>query len=390
MVMRNFFLLVVLVCWVVRPGNVFAQSGQNRPADWDKIVEAGRKEGKVVASIPPSAELRKLMELTFPKRYGIGVEFVPARGGAIIQRMVDESKAGVQYFDLHIGGTESIISGLLPANVLEPVEPFFILPEVKDPKQWWNGHLWVDNAKRFVYPFVAYQTVSLWSNLNDYKPAEFKSLDDLLNPKLQGKIGISDPRTPGSGSSMWSYMLYIKGEEYLKKFVAQKLFVTRDLRLLAENLAKGKIAITSGIGYSEFLPYIKADLPVTPLPVPKEGLYVSGGYGNLTILKNQPHPNATKVFVNWLLGHDGQEVFSRGMGVGSRRLDIDTKWLREFGVIAAKDGMTLEQFYKLENQSEEKIYKVREPGAAMARKLLGQYNSLGGPETPRVDDCFVE
>src|SRR5262249_58582229 len=84
--------------------------GQNRPADWDKIVEAGRKEGKVVASIPPSAELRKLMELTFPKRYGIGVEFVPARGGAIIQRMVDESKAGVQYFDLHIGGTESCLN----------------------------------------------------------------------------------------------------------------------------------------------------------------------------------------------------------------------------------------------------------------------------------------
>src|SRR5919108_3243359 len=71
-----------------------AQSSQSaRPGDWDKIVEAGRKEGKVVASIPPSAELRKLMELTFPKRYGIGVEFVPARGGAIIRRMVDEAKA---------------------------------------------------------------------------------------------------------------------------------------------------------------------------------------------------------------------------------------------------------------------------------------------------------
>jgi iron(III) transport system substrate-binding protein len=370
--MGSFFLLVLLVCLVILTGDIFAQASQSRPADWEKIVEGGRKEGKIVASIPPSAELRKLMELTFPKRYGIGVEFVPARGGAIIQRMVDESKAGVQYFDLHIGGTESIISGLLPANVLEPVEPFFILPEVKDPKQWWSGHLWVDNAKRFVYSFVAYQTVSLWSNLNDYKPSEFKSFDDLLNPKLQGKIGISDPRTPGSGSSMWSYMLYIKGEEYLRKFVAQKLFVTRDLRLLAENLAKGKIAVTSGIGYSEFLPFIKAGLPVTPLPVPKEGLYVSGGYGHLTILKNPPHPNATRVFVNWLLGHDGQEVFTRGMGVGSRRLDIDTKWLREFGIIAAKDGMTLEQFYKLENQSEEKIYKVREPGAAMARKLLGQ------------------
>jgi iron(III) transport system substrate-binding protein len=351
-----------------------AQSSQSpRPADWEKIVEAGRKEGKVVASIPPSAELRKLMELTFPKRYGIGVEFVPARGGTIIRRMVDESKAGVQYFDVHIGGTESIITGLLPENVLEPVEPYFVLPEVRDPKQWWGGHIWADDAKRFIYAFVAYQTVSLWSNSNEYKPAEFRSFDDLLNPKLQSRIGISDPRTPGSGSSMWSYMNYIKGEEYLKRLVAQKLFVTRDLRLLAENLAKGKIAVTSGIGYSEFLPFIKANLSVTPLSVPREGLYVSGGYGHVTILKNQPHPNATKVFVNWLLSRDGQEIFTRGMGVGTRRLDIDTKWLKEFGIIASKDvPLTMEQFHKLENQSEEKIYKVREPGAAVARKLLGE------------------
>ena len=60
------------------------------------------------------------------------------------------------------------------------------------------------------------------------------------------------------------------------------------------------------------------------------------------------------------------------MGVGSRRLDIDTKWLREFGVIAAKDFLTLEQYHKYENQSEEKVYKIREPGAAAARRLLGE------------------
>ena len=65
------------------------------------------------------------MEIAFTRRYGIGVEFVPARGGAIVQRMVSEAKSGVQYFDLHIGGTESVVSGLLPENVLEPVEPYF-------------------------------------------------------------------------------------------------------------------------------------------------------------------------------------------------------------------------------------------------------------------------
>jgi hypothetical protein len=58
------------------------------------------------------------------------------------------------------------------------------------------------------------------------------------------------------------------------------------------------------------------------------------------------------------------------MGVGTRRLDVDTRWLKDFGVIAGKDGLTLEQYYKFENQSEDKIHKIREPGAAMARKLL--------------------
>ena len=82
-------------------------------------------------------------------------------------------------------------------------------------------------------------------------------------------------------------------------------------------------------------------------------------------------PNAATVFINWLLGRDGQEIFGRAMGVGSRRLDIETKWLKQFGVIASKDALTVEQYYRLENQSEDKVYKLREPGAAAARRLLG-------------------
>ena len=40
-------------------------------------------------------------------------------------------------------------------------------------------------------------------------------------------------------------------------------------------------------------------------------------------------------------------------------------------MIASKDSLTVEQFYRLENQSEEKVYKLRELGAAVARRLLG-------------------
>jgi iron(III) transport system substrate-binding protein len=341
-----------------------------KPAEWEKIVEAAKKEGTVVASIPPNAELRKALEENFSKRYGIALEPVAGRGAAVITRIVSEAKAGIRYFDLHFGGTESTVKGLLPENILDSVEPAMMLPEVKDPKHWWGGHIWIDNAKRYIYSFAAYQTQSLNYNSEHARPEEIRSFDDYLHPKWHGKIGFSDPRVPGSGASIWSFILQVKGEEYLKKLAAQKLFLSRDLRLLAENLAKGRLSHTLGIGFTEFSPFYKAGLPVKTLPIPKEGLYATAGYGSVVILKNGPHPNATKVFVNWLLGKEGQEIFTRSMGEATRRLDVDTKWMKEFGVLAAKDGLTLEQYYKMENQSEERIYKVRDPGAALANKLL--------------------
>jgi iron(III) transport system substrate-binding protein len=353
------------------PARTFGQAPKPTwQAEWEKVVEEGRKEGKVVASIPPSAELRKATEEAFTRRFGIVIESVPARGATIIRRIVDESKAGTHYFDLHVGGTESIVKGLLPEGVLEPVEPWLILPEIRDPKNWWGGHIWIDNAKRYVYAFSAYQTANIWYNSNLVKAEEVKSFDDLLDPKWRGRIGFSDPRTPGSGASMWSYIAQIKGEEYAKRLVDQKMFISRDLRLLAENLARGQVSVALGIGYSESLPFIKAGLPVRALPTPREGVYVTGGYGSLTVIKKPPHPNATKVFVNWLLGKEGQEIFDRSMGTGTRRLDVETKWLKEVGILAAKDGLTLDQYYKMENQSEKQIYKVRDPGAALAGRLI--------------------
>jgi ABC-type Fe3+ transport system substrate-binding protein len=102
----------------------------------------------------------------------------------------------------------------------------------------------------------------------------------------------------------------------------------------------------------------------------KEGTYGTAGSGNLAILKNPAHPNATKVFVNWLLSREGQEVTSKALGQATRRLDVDTQWLRETGVIPAKDQMSVKDFWQIENQSEEKLDKVREPAQKFAQALL--------------------
>jgi iron(III) transport system substrate-binding protein len=363
--------VIVAVILVISRADANGQSAKAAsPAEWEKLVDAAKKEGKVTISIPASAEMRKQLAENFNKRFGIEVEVFTSRGSTGVRRMADEFKAGVRHIDLHIGGSSSIVSGMLDEGILDPIEPWLVLPEVKDPKQWWGGHLWVDNAKRSIYMFQAYLTESIWYNSDLAKPAELRSYDDFLNPKWKGKIGLLDPRTPGAGDSNWSFMWHAKGEEYLKKFVQQDLLLGRDQRVLAENLAKGRVAIMTGLTYYTYLPFIKASQPIKALPVLKEGTYGTGGSGNLAIIKTPAHPNATKVFVNWLLGREGQDIVSRALGQATRRLDVDTKWLRETGVIPAKDEMSVKEFWRIENQSEEKLDKVRAPAQKFAQALL--------------------
>ena len=87
-------------------------------ADWEKTIELAKREGKVVVSIPASSELRAELEKHFEKRYGVDVEPVVGRAPTVVRKMADEAKAGVRYIDLHMGGSESVVTGLLPEGVL--------------------------------------------------------------------------------------------------------------------------------------------------------------------------------------------------------------------------------------------------------------------------------
>ncbi|TAJ79809.1 extracellular solute-binding protein, partial [bacterium] len=268
--MNDNITLGILVLFVlVQPVHAAEQKAAWQ-ADFEKTVSAARKEGKVVVAIPPSSELRKQLETAFKTKFGIDVELVPAPGPANANRIASEQKAGARYFDALIVGTGTAVS-LAHEGMLEPIEPHMILPEVKEPKNWWGGHIWEDNVstKRFLYSFIAeVGTGGLWYNPSVAKAEELRSFDDFLHPKWKGRIGFSDPRVPGSGQSLWSFFWEIKGEDYLKKLVQQNLFLSRDLRQIADGLAKSKLAISIGVGYSQYEPFVKSELPVRQLPAP--------------------------------------------------------------------------------------------------------------------------
>jgi len=90
---------------------------------WQEVVSAAKKEGKVVVSIPPGAELRKSLKDVFEKRYGIELELVTGRGAAVAKKIGDEFRAGLRLTDVHTGGSAPIIFGL--TGMLEPVETQF-------------------------------------------------------------------------------------------------------------------------------------------------------------------------------------------------------------------------------------------------------------------------
>ena len=106
-----------------------------------------------------------------------------------------------------------------------------------------------------------------------------------------------------------------KGEPFLRKLLQQDLFISRDQRQLGDALAKGKVAIALGVSFYTLEGFIVANLPVKELPTPKEGLPSSNGSGVIGVVKNAPHPNAARLFVNWLLSKEGQELYVKAITI---------------------------------------------------------------------------
>ena len=341
------------------------------PEEWQKVVEAAKKEGKVVVGGPPTSVLRQKFKETFEKRFGIELELISAPGPQNASRAMSEFKAGVKYFDVLHGGSGTL-EPLMRENMLEPLMDFVILPEVKDPRQWWGGHMWEDNVdtNRFIYSYSADFSTPPFYNADLIKPDEVKSYDDFLQPRWKGKIGFFEPRVPSAGQGLWGFLMKIKGKEYLQRLANQELFISRDGKQLADALAKGTLAFNLGQSQRFIDPYIKAGIPIKALRNIKEGLSGSNGFGTVAILRNSAQVNAAKVYINWLLGKEGQDLYSRALTQGTRRLDVDTKWLAKLDSAAAKDVMSPEEFEKVRFYGEDVIKNWRKPGGEFARKIL--------------------
>lgn len=332
-------------------------------AEWEKVLEAGRKEKKVVIyGGEVTGEMRYQLSSAFSNKYGIVAEIETGRSTGLTERVVAERKAGLYLPDLVTGGLGSSLHFTYkPGGMVEPVEQFLILPEVKDLKYWWSGFRFNDK-ERTALAFGAYVTHGVAVNTELVKEGELKSYFDLLAPKWKGKILLSDPTLPGIANRWIGFAIKILGTDYLKELVRQEPTILRDQRLHVDWLARGKFPIAITPQPAAFAEFQKAGAPVKTI-VMAEGAQLTAGAGCIVYMNRAPHPNAAKIFLNWFLTKEAQTIWSQLSGIQSGRLDAPTDFLPPASI--RKEGVKY-----LDQNTEE--YILQEPEfTRIAKEIFG-------------------
>ena len=302
--------------------SVRAQSDWKK--QWEATVQAAKKDGEVVIYGPHNPAYQQIWAI-FQKSYpDIKFSFVPGKGADHAQRIVSERRAGKYLADLLMGGSSSF--AVFAPGTLEPLKPLLVLPEVTDPSGWLDGKLYfadTSNAALIISGEIGTRRGSYNTKLVD--PKEIQSWWDLLQPRWKGRLGSFDPRVAGGGGETFMFFYYTPslGQKFITRFLTETdLVLTRDLQQGTDWLAHGKIHFYIGSG-QPIMKAKKQGLPVDLMPHPmKEGDIMGGGSCCMAVMNRAPHPNATKLFINWVLSREGQSAWQKYTEVNSLRMDI--------------------------------------------------------------------
>ena len=298
---------VVVVLALLVAAVAHAGAARTWQDDWQRVVEAAKKEGQVVVYISGYEAILPDFEKEFPE---IKVVAITGRGNQLGPRLLAERRAEKFIADVSSTGANPNYQQFHLAKALDPIKPALILPEVTDQSKWYlKKHQYSDPEGQYVFNYVGsatYGSISYNTKLVDAK--EFKSYGDLLQPKWKGKIAMRDIREagPGAGNTRFFYYHAELGPSFIRKlFGEMDATLFRDFRQGPDWLATGKYAICF---FCDVDILKRQGLPVDSFgpKVFKEGGGLVQQFGTVALVNRAPHPNAAKVFINWLLSRSGQ------------------------------------------------------------------------------------
>jgi iron(III) transport system substrate-binding protein len=271
-------------------------------ADLASIAAAARKEGAVTwYTAHTDGETAQLVADAFTREYPeIKVTLIRTTAQVAYQRLLQDLKNGIAQCDVFsstdLGHDEALkadgkFAKYTPENAKD------LQPQFKD----------LDPAGTY-YPTLSELVVPIYNSAK-VKPADApKSWPDLLDPKWRNQVAVGHPAYSGTVGTWVVAMRKLYGWEYFEKLEANRPLIGRSVNDAVGVLNSGERVVAAGpIGLSQVT--AARGNPIG-LVYPTDGavLIVSPS----AVMANAPHPNAARLFDEFLLGPTHARLSAEG------------------------------------------------------------------------------
>ena len=299
--------------------------------EWEQVIAAARKEGlvRLYTGMVGSTATPAIVN-AFRAKYGIRVEVLEVRASELRERVRTELVANRVLSD--VMWTSAVQTRQFAAED-KTIQPFGILPSLKNISNELR-ELW-KSPDVHVPTFTVRYGLLINTALVKDPP---KTYADLLDPRWKGKILADDFRAAGGGSTFFTVTYNVFGPDYLRRLEQNAVTFTRDQRAAERRVARGE--------YEIYLPFSLNNLP--PLQgLPAAAIVLDEGITytpfSASLVRNAPHPNAGKLFIDFMISIEGQTIFAAN-GLGPVVAGLGDKFppvLRPFSdakLLGARDG----------------------------------------------------
>jgi len=276
--------MIEALCWyafALSPAKVWGQD----------ILENAKKEGQVVFYASMEVQNSQRLASLFEKKHpSIKVAVVRIGSERMASRLLVEARTGkVQADVVHQSGFD--FYGVLQKEVFQPYhspERAAFPSEFKDDKGYWV----IDSATLNV---IGYNTKLV-------PPGDVpKSFWDLTDPKWKDRM-LMDENESKWMAGMMKYYGEGRATELLRKLAAQNLEFRTGHSLIQTLMAAGERAIVV-VAFANGVENLKKDRAPVEWVAAEPLIGLTFGLG---LVKNAPHPNAGKLFIDFLLSREGQ------------------------------------------------------------------------------------
>jgi len=291
-----------------------SQPSQAQKGPDPKLIEGAKKEGEVVWYTSMAIDQSKVVVDRFQKKYPfIKPTLFRSGGGALMNKVLTEARAGRFAFDV-VGGRGEMIQGFKEKNLLASYlspETDMIDPDLFDKEGFWYTYYVVPN--------------SLGYNTKAVRKEEIpKTYEALLDPKWKGRKISMDNEAYLLLQGLITGWGREKAIDYMKKLAAQDPVLSRGNTERVTMTGAGEyplvIAYAHTVEREKFkgapIDWIALEPAVTEIDP-------------LMIGSKAPHPNAARIFLDFLLSKEGQEMLLEFQRIPGRK-DVEPKPARLF------------------------------------------------------------